>query len=220
MRGDFGVLDCQALKDADLSVTYAEGASLVADHGFTTGQVGLRSFEKLLLPTAMKIGVEAGWAATRRKLPENERTLTVVPDQFRHEIATAFNLRGRGLLLLTSCSHRGVVNAIQQAQAASRIEKVHAPIGGFHLAPYQDDYVQQTIVQQTIAALKELNIHYVIPCTAQARRSTARPGHRCPGRYCAPIPARVSCSREADRRGSPGKEPPASDCPAAGAFRH
>ena len=71
--------------------------------------------------------------------------LTVVPDQFRHEIATAFNLRGRGLVLLTSCSHRGVVNDIRQAQAASGIEKVHVLIGGLHLAPYQDDYVQQTV---------------------------------------------------------------------------
>lgn len=171
VRGDFGVLDRQALKDANLAVTYAEGASLVADHGFTTGQVGLRSFEKLLSPTAMKIGVEGGVGCYAEKLPENERTLTVVPDQFRHEIATAFNLRGRGLVLLTSCSHRGVVNAIKQAQAASGIEKVHALIGGFHLAPYQDDYVQQTI-----AALKEMNIDYVIPlhCTGEAFYDKAR----------------------------------------------
>jgi len=77
-------------------------ASLVADHGFTTGQVGLRSFEKLLSPTAMKIGVEGGVGCYAEKLPESERTLTVVPDQFRHESATAFNLRGRGLVLLTS----------------------------------------------------------------------------------------------------------------------
>jgi hypothetical protein len=31
---------------------------------------------------------------------------TVVPDQFRHEIATAFNLKGKGLVLLTSCSDK------------------------------------------------------------------------------------------------------------------
>ena len=32
----------------------------------------------------------------------------LIPDQFQHEIATAFNVRGRGLVILTSCSHRGV----------------------------------------------------------------------------------------------------------------
>jgi len=70
--------------------------------GSPLAQVGLRSFEKLLSPTAMKIGVEGGVGCYAEKLPESERTLTVVPDQFRHESATAFNLRGRGLVLLTS----------------------------------------------------------------------------------------------------------------------
>jgi 7,8-dihydropterin-6-yl-methyl-4-(beta-D-ribofuranosyl)aminobenzene 5'-phosphate synthase len=171
VRGDFGALDRQALKDANVSVTYAEGLSLVADHGFTTGQIGLRSFEKVLSPTAMKIGVEGGLGCYAERLPENERTKTLVPDQFRHEIATGFNLKGKGLVLLTSCSHRGVVNAIKQAQAASGIEKVHALIGGFHLAPYQDEYVQQTV-----AALKEMNIDYVIPlhCTGEPFYDKAR----------------------------------------------
>ncbi|HEY1326810.1 MAG TPA: MBL fold metallo-hydrolase [Casimicrobiaceae bacterium] len=171
VRGDFGVLDRQALKDANVSVTYAEGLSLVADHGFTSGQIGLRSFEKLLSPTAMKIGVEGGVGCYAEGLPENERTQTLVPDQFRHEIATGFNLKGKGLVLLTSCSHRGVVNAVKQAQAASGVEKVHALIGGFHLAPYQDQYVQQTV-----SALKEMNIDYIIPlhCTGEPFYEKAR----------------------------------------------
>ncbi len=57
-----------------------------------------------------------------------------------------------------ACSHRGVVNTIKQAQAASGVTKVHAVIGGFHLAPYAEDYVRQTI-----AALKDMDVDYVIP---------------------------------------------------------
>ncbi len=165
VRGDFGVLDRRSLKDANLAVIYAEGPSLVASHGFTGGQIGLRSFEKLLSPSAMKIGMEGGVGCHAEDLPESERTQTTVPDQFRHEIATSFNLKDKGLVVLTSCSHRGVVNAIRQAQTASGIHKVHALIGGFHLAPYQDDYVQQTV-----DALKEIDIDYVIPlhCTGEA----------------------------------------------------
>ncbi|HUI61000.1 MAG TPA: MBL fold metallo-hydrolase [Steroidobacteraceae bacterium] len=171
VRGDFGALDRQALKDANLSVTYAEGPSLVADHGFTTGQVGLASFEKLLSPSAMRIGVQGGMGCYAEKLPESERTQATVPDQFRHEIATCFNLKGKGLVVLTSCSHRGVVNVIEQARAACGIEKVHALIGGFHLAPYADDYVQRTV-----AALKDLNVDYVIPlhCTGEPFYDKAR----------------------------------------------
>jgi 7,8-dihydropterin-6-yl-methyl-4-(beta-D-ribofuranosyl)aminobenzene 5'-phosphate synthase len=171
VRGDFGVIDRKALKDANIAVTYAEGLSLIAGHGFTTGQIGLRSFEKLLSPTAMKIGIEKGFGCYAVRLPENERTETLVPDQFRHEIATAFNLKGKGLVLLTSCSHRGVVNAIKQAQAASGVEKIHVLMGGFHLAPYPDEYVQQTI-----AALQEFDIDYVIPlhCTGEPFYEKAR----------------------------------------------
>ncbi|RZN33715.1 MBL fold metallo-hydrolase [Bradyrhizobium sp. Leo121] len=164
VRGDFGALDRKALEGANVAVTYAEGPALVADHGFTTGHIGQTSFEKLLSPSAMKIGVDRGIGCYADKLPEDERMKAVVPDQFRHEIATAFNLKGRGLIVLTSCSHRGVINAIKQAQAASGISKVHAVIGGFHLAPYKEDYVRDTIT-----ALKGIDIDYVIPlhCTGE-----------------------------------------------------
>ncbi|WP_027575677.1 MBL fold metallo-hydrolase [Bradyrhizobium sp. WSM1743] len=164
VRGDFGALDRKALEDANVAVTYAEGPALVADHGFSTGPIGQTSFEKLLSPSAMKIGVDHGIGCYAEKLPEDERTKAVIPDQFRHEIATAFNLKGRGLIVLTSCSHRGVINAIKQAQAASGINKVHAVIGGFHLAPYKEDYVRDTI-----AALKNMDVDYVIPlhCTGE-----------------------------------------------------
>ena len=103
-----------------------------------------------------------GWGAD--KLPEDERAQTAIPDQFRHEIATAFNLKGRGLIVLTSCSHRGVINTIKQAQATSGIKKVHAVIGGFHLAPYKEDYVRDTVT-----GIKDMDIEYVIPlhCTGE-----------------------------------------------------
>ena len=164
VKGNFGVVDRAALAGARLAVTYAEGPSLVADHGFTTGQIGLNSFEKLLSPSAMKIGVDHGIGCYADKLPEDERSKAIVPDQFRHEIATAFNLKGRGLVVLTSCSHRGVVNAIRQAQAASGVDKVHAVIGGFHLAPYKEDYVRETL-----ASLKAIDLDYLIPlhCTGE-----------------------------------------------------
>jgi 7,8-dihydropterin-6-yl-methyl-4-(beta-D-ribofuranosyl)aminobenzene 5'-phosphate synthase len=164
VKGDFGALDRKALEEANLTITYAEGPSLVADHGFTSGQIGLTSFEKLLSPSAMKIGMDHGVGCYGEKFTEEERTKVTIPDQFRHEIATTFNLRGRGLVVLTSCSHRGVVNAVEQAQAVSGVKKIHAVIGGFHLAPYKEDYVRDTV-----AALKEIDVDYVIPlhCTGE-----------------------------------------------------
>jgi 7,8-dihydropterin-6-yl-methyl-4-(beta-D-ribofuranosyl)aminobenzene 5'-phosphate synthase len=46
---------------------------------------------------------------------------------------------------MTSCGHRGVVNAVKPAMAVSGLQKVHAVLGGFHLAPHNEDYVRQTI---------------------------------------------------------------------------
>jgi len=162
--GNFGVLDRKALQDSNVAVTFSEGPSLVADHAFTTGQIGLSSFEKLLSPSKMKIGLDHDVGCYPEKFTEEERRLGVIPDQFRHEIATAYNLRGRGLIVLTSCSHRGVVNAIKAAQAASGIQKVHAVVGGFHLAPHKEEYVRETVM-----ALKAIEPDYVIPmhCTGE-----------------------------------------------------
>jgi 7,8-dihydropterin-6-yl-methyl-4-(beta-D-ribofuranosyl)aminobenzene 5'-phosphate synthase len=158
VSGNFGVLDRRALEQADLTVTYAERPSLVGDHAFTTGQIGLRSFERVLSPSTMKIGFGDGVGCYPRKLPQEEQAKAIIPDQFQHELATAFNVKGRGLVILTACSHRGVINTVEQAQAASGVTKVHAVIGGFHLAPYPEDYVRQTIT-----ALKEIDVDYVVP---------------------------------------------------------
>ncbi|MDH2348406.1 MBL fold metallo-hydrolase [Bradyrhizobium sp. SSUT18] len=171
VRGSFGVIDRKALEEADLAVTVAARPALVADHAVVTGQISQKTFEKVLSPSAMTIGLDRGIGCYPERLSEAERTAPVVPDQFQHEIATAFNLRGRGLVVLTSCSHRGVVNAIKEAQAASGVEKVHAVIGGFHLAPYQEDYVRDTV-----KALQEIDPTYVIPlhCTGEPFYETAR----------------------------------------------
>jgi 7,8-dihydropterin-6-yl-methyl-4-(beta-D-ribofuranosyl)aminobenzene 5'-phosphate synthase len=169
--GNFGSLDRKALQDANVTVTFAEGPSLVADHAFTTGQIELSSFEKLLSPSKMKIGLDHDVGCYPGKFSEEERKLGIIPDQFRHEIATAYNLKGRGLGVLTSCSHRGVVNAIKGAQAASGVNQIHAVIGGFHLAPHKEDYVRETVV-----ALKEMGAKYVVPlhCTGEPFYEIAR----------------------------------------------
>ncbi len=164
LKGNFGALDRKALEGADVTVTFAEVPALVADQAFTTGQISLGTFEKVLSPSAMKIGVQTGIGCYPEQFSDAERQQGVVPDQFRHELATSFNLKGRGLIVLTSCSHRGVVNTIKRAQAISGISKVHAVIGGFHLAPYPEEYVRQSV-----AALKEIDPDYVIPlhCTGE-----------------------------------------------------
>lgn len=38
-----------------------------------------------------------------------------------------------GLVVIASCSHRGVLNSVKRAPSISGIQKVHAVVGGFHL---------------------------------------------------------------------------------------
>jgi 7,8-dihydropterin-6-yl-methyl-4-(beta-D-ribofuranosyl)aminobenzene 5'-phosphate synthase len=164
VKGNFGAIDRAALVEADLVVTFADGPAMVGDHAFTTGPIPLRTFEKVLSPSAMKIGVEHGFGCYPERMTEEQRRLQVIPDQFQHEIATVLNLKGRGLIVITSCSHRGVVNIVQQARAVSGVEKVHAVMGGFHLAPFKEGYVREVV-----ASLKEIDPDYIVPmhCTGE-----------------------------------------------------
>jgi 7,8-dihydropterin-6-yl-methyl-4-(beta-D-ribofuranosyl)aminobenzene 5'-phosphate synthase len=159
---DFGYLDRSAIADANVKVVMAATPSIVAGHAFTTGSIPTTSFEKVLVPSRMHVGVKDGIGCFADKLPADKQHLEVVPDDFQHELATCFNVKGRGLVVITSCSHRGVVNTARQAMKVSGIEKVHAIAGGFHLAPQKEDYVRQTV-----SALKEINPDVVIPmhCT-------------------------------------------------------
>lgn len=172
VSGDFGVLDRPAVARAGVRVTIAEGPALVADHALTTGQVPLASFERLLSPSRMTIGVRQELGCYPEAMPEDLRQAgAAVPDQFRHELATVYNLAGRGLVVLTSCSHRGVVNIVRRAQQVSGIRKVHAIIGGFHLAPYPADYVDTVV-----ANLREIDPDYIVPlhCSGEAFWDAAR----------------------------------------------
>ena len=156
---NFGSLDRHAIAKAGVQVVFAEKASVVADHVFTSGYIPLVSFEKPMQPSRMKVGVGAdGLGCAPTGLPPEKQTLTIAPDDFQHEQATCFHIKGKGLVVLTSCGHRGIVNSVRAAMQVSGINKIHAIIGGFHLMPMPLDYVKSTV-----AELKALNPDFLIP---------------------------------------------------------
>jgi 7,8-dihydropterin-6-yl-methyl-4-(beta-D-ribofuranosyl)aminobenzene 5'-phosphate synthase len=158
-EAQYGALDRKAIIDANLLLMMAEGPAIVGDHAFTTGKIAQVSSEKPLQPTKEKVGIVNGFGCFPEKMPPAKNTGAFVPDDFEHEIGTNFVVKGKGLVVLTSCSHRGVINTIRQAQAVSGLRKVHAVIGGFHIVPPLDD----TYIRQTVATLKEINPDYLIP---------------------------------------------------------
>ena len=170
--GDFGALDRQAILDAGLTLMLAEGPSIAADHAIISGQIPLASFEKPLVPTVEKTGLIGGLGCDPAREPAAKNTGTFVPDDFQHEIATSYLVKGRGLVVLTSCSHRGVVNTVRQAMAASAAERLHAVIGGFHLVPP----LPEPYIRQTVAELKVMRPDFLVTahCTGDAFYDIAR----------------------------------------------
>ena len=164
VKGNFGAIDRAALAEADVTVTFAEGPAMVGDHAFTTGQIPLTSFEKVLSPSQMTVGVEHGFGCYPERMSEEQRKLQVIPDQFQHEIATVLNLKGRGLIVLTSCSHRGVVNIVRQAQAVSGDPEGACRARRLPPRSYKEDYVREVV-----ASLKEIDPDYIVPmhCTGE-----------------------------------------------------
>ncbi|MEJ0071723.1 MAG: hypothetical protein WDO24_26700 [Pseudomonadota bacterium] len=95
--------------------------------------------------TWVEYGMHDGAGCDAGHFTEAERAGNIVPNQHWHEHATCFNLRGRGLVVISSCGHVGIINSVREAQKDSGINKVHAIIGGFHLYPAQTAYVGEVV---------------------------------------------------------------------------
>ncbi|MGH7185876.1 MAG: MBL fold metallo-hydrolase [Pseudomonadota bacterium] len=164
--GNFGVLDRRAIAAAGLRVLFAEKPSSIADHGFTTGWIPQVSFERPAQPSRMKVGIGAdGLGCAASRLPESKRSEARMVDDFQHEQAVCFHVKGKGLVLMTSCGHRGVINTVRAAIEVSGIRRLHAVIGGFHLMPMPAEYALTTA-----GALAEFAPDCVIPmhCSGEA----------------------------------------------------
>jgi 7,8-dihydropterin-6-yl-methyl-4-(beta-D-ribofuranosyl)aminobenzene 5'-phosphate synthase len=81
------------------------------------------------------------------------------------------NVKGRGLIVVSSCSHSGVVNVLRNAEWITGIEKIHAFIGGLHLT----GGIFEKIIPQTIEELEER------AGRNSAGRYRSRPLHRLEG---------------------------------------
>ncbi|KAJ5820790.1 uncharacterized protein N7525_010074 [Penicillium rubens] len=69
------------------------------------------------------------------------------------------NLKGKGLVVFTGCSHAGVVNTTKHAvELTGGTVPVHAVVGGFHLATSDADQIQDTV-----ADLKGLDPAVLMP---------------------------------------------------------
>ena len=119
-----GRLDRAALAKAGFRVRIASTPQIIKGQAFTTGTIALTSVERAAIPTQMR----PGQGCERALLEPAKRGAAQLPDDGDHELGTCYNVKGLGLVVIASCSHRGVINTVRQAQKVSGIEKVEVDV--------------------------------------------------------------------------------------------
>jgi len=85
-----------------------------------------------------------------------------IHETFPGEQALVLNVKGKGLIVLSACAHRGIVNTVKHAQKMTGVDKVYLLMGGFHLINAKPE-----LIQRTVADIKAINPEYIVPthCT-------------------------------------------------------
>jgi len=102
---------------------------------FTTGYIERSSFET----------VTGGSMVEDDHFTIEERRGKLVRDLHPDEHGTCYIVKGRGLVVISSCGHTGIVNTVKTAMAVANVDKLHAVVGGFHLGMAPPDYIAHTV---------------------------------------------------------------------------
>ena len=140
-----GRLDRDELERYDLEVRVVEKPTVLPEGVLLSGEMHETTpFE--VIPPSLKV----------------ERNGEVVQDTFIGEQTLIANVRNRGLVVVTSCSHRGIVGICRHAVKVTGVPKVHAVMGGFHLSGLAGERITQVV-----DAFRDLDLDYLIPqhCT-------------------------------------------------------
>ncbi|MFX0041182.1 MAG: MBL fold metallo-hydrolase [Candidatus Heimdallarchaeota archaeon] len=64
---------------------------------------------------------------------------------YREEIALYINVKNKGLVVITGCSHTGIINIIKHGQKITGIDKIYALIGGFHKEMEKNENIEKIV---------------------------------------------------------------------------
>jgi 7,8-dihydropterin-6-yl-methyl-4-(beta-D-ribofuranosyl)aminobenzene 5'-phosphate synthase len=148
----------------------AAGAEIVLSEGpyelgpgcWTTGAVPRRSFEQAGTPPRMAY----------REGDE------FIRDYIDDDQSVVINVRDKGLVVVAGCAHSGIVNTVRYAREISGVDRIWAILGGFHLAPADDEEIRRTIDE--IEALKPA---MVVPSHCTGFEAISRFASRMPDEF-------------------------------------
>jgi len=83
-------------------------------------------------------------------------------DEMLDDISVIAHIEDKGIVIVTGCSHAGIVNICLQSMTLTGAKKIHGIIGGFHLVEASDSRITETS-----QALKKLDPDWIYPghCT-------------------------------------------------------
>jgi 7,8-dihydropterin-6-yl-methyl-4-(beta-D-ribofuranosyl)aminobenzene 5'-phosphate synthase len=184
-RLDLGQLDRDAVEARGVNVLLAKEPLVVADHALLTGQIPrLTDFEQFPPSNKLEVGRPGSDCGdTSHYLPTvtDAQEGDLVQDVFQGEIATLYHVKDRGLVVIASCGHSGIINTVRYAQQVTGIDKVHAVVGGWHLAASPDQ-----VVKQTVDTLKQIDADYFVPMHCTGFLTEALIDHAMPNRLVEP----------------------------------
>jgi 7,8-dihydropterin-6-yl-methyl-4-(beta-D-ribofuranosyl)aminobenzene 5'-phosphate synthase len=102
-----------------------------------------------------------------------------IHDPLEDDSAIAMLVRGKGLVILSGCAHAGIVNTVKYGREVTGQNKVHAVVGGFHLAGQHF----ADAVDPTIRDMKDMDLDYIVPTHCTGRSSIMAFERACPDKF-------------------------------------
>jgi 7,8-dihydropterin-6-yl-methyl-4-(beta-D-ribofuranosyl)aminobenzene 5'-phosphate synthase len=132
-----------ALEENGGRVVSARAAQTIAgDTVFVSGEIPRTS------------GFETGLPGQHRRTEDGKGW--ELDELVKDERFIAVNVQGKGLVVLTACSHAGVVNVLAHTRACFPGVKLHAVLGGLHLSG-----TNERIIPQTVEALRGFDLDVI-----------------------------------------------------------
>ncbi|MBW4089960.1 MAG: MBL fold metallo-hydrolase [Proteobacteria bacterium] len=134
-------------------VVSVEPQTLADGSFYLSGEIPRRTAYERGLPGQVRRTAEGRW----------------VPDPLLlDERFLAANVRGKGIVVFSACSHAGIVNVLHAAREAFPGERLHAVMGGFHLSGENE-----AIIPDTVRDLGGFGLDLIIPAHCTGWRAVA-----------------------------------------------
>ncbi len=95
------------------------------------------------------------------------------------DVSLIANVKDRGIVIMSGCSHAGIINIIREGQSLTGEKQVHGIIGGLHLARgAHEDAMEKTIVE-----IDAIRPGLLVPCHCTGWRARHKMSRLLPDSY-------------------------------------